>query len=288
MRAEPRARGMNAPVPPLLVPGWIIDSVIADNAHAVVVAARGTEPITSPSPPRFATIVIARPGHEHAADLELEALVDQRSIARADVVASVIVMWDGHGVAARVLRDGVRYPSETLSESDVLGETATWPHEPVVVAEDRPVDTVGEPAPRRRAYAKFALGAVLAVFTVWMLSTGDVQTFDAGSRTDGSSAVAWDPLTATVSVRSGEQVRTFRIGEPGDEALFGDWEGDGDRTPALYRPRTGELWFFTAWATDDEMVEPTRAVLAIVNGRAVVEHTDGVDVVVVRPDDAAP
>ncbi len=273
---------MSAPVPPLLVPGWIIDSVIAENAHTLVVAARGAEPITPPAPPRFATIVITRPGHEHAADLELAALVALRSIEPADLVGSVIVMWDGHGVAARVLRDGVRYAPETLDEPTVRVETEMAPQDPAFVTEGGPADA--EAAPRRRAYAMVALAAALAVFTAWMLATGDSQTLDAGSRSAERSGVVWDPLTATVSVRSGGQVRTFHMGEPGDEALFGDWEGHGDRTPALYRPTTGELWFFTEWATDDEMVEPSRAVLAIVNGRAVVERNHGVDVVVVRPE----
>lgn len=270
---------MSAPVPPLLVPGWIIDSVLAEHPHTVVVAARGAEPVSPPALPQFATIVITRRGHERAAERVLEALVARQSVTLADVVDSTIVMWDGHGVAACVLRDGVRY------EPDPLGEPEASAHDPALLTEDRPAEINAEPTARRRTYVVAAFAAAVAVLAAWVLNTGGPQAIDAATSIDPNGVVTWDPVTATVSVDIAGHVRTFRVGEPGDEALFGDWEGDGERTPALYRPTTGELWFFTEWATDDELVEPALAARAIVHGRAVVERNDGVDVVVVHPAD---
>ena len=103
---------MSPPVRADLVPGWIIDSVVAESTHAVVVSARGAEPVSPPQQPRFASIVIARVAHEQEAQCELDALVASNTVSLGDIIESKLVMWGGHGVAAHVLRAGVVYASE--------------------------------------------------------------------------------------------------------------------------------------------------------------------------------
>jgi len=40
----------------------------------------------------------------------------------------------------------------------------------------------------------------------------------------------------------------YRVGRPGDRRFVGDWDCDGEDSPALYRPRTGEAFVFDRWA----------------------------------------
>lgn len=51
----------------------------------------------------------------------------------------------------------------------------------------------------------------------------------------------WDGHHLVVTGAVG--TRSYRLGRPGDQALFGDWDGDGLATPALYRPDTGEVLY---------------------------------------------
>ena len=44
----------------------------------------------------------------------------------------------------------------------------------------------------------------------------------------------------------------YRAGVAGDRLLLGDWDCNGSDTPALYRPGTGEVFHFDAWAPADE------------------------------------
>ena len=41
--------------------------------------------------------------------------------------------------------------------------------------------------------------------------------------------------------------RHYRVGQVGDEVLIDDWDCDGDATPALLRPGTGEVFVFPRW-----------------------------------------
>ncbi len=56
----------------------------------------------------------------------------------------------------------------------------------------------------------------------------------------------------------------FRIGRPGDRVAVGDWDCDGQATPAIVRPATGEVFLFTSWAGEGN--EVTVAPAAIVSG----------------------
>ena len=46
----------------------------------------------------------------------------------------------------------------------------------------------------------------------------------------------------------------FEVGQPGDEIVLRDWDCDGQPTPALLRPRTGEVFVFTKWDRSADVV----------------------------------
>lgn len=53
----------------------------------------------------------------------------------------------------------------------------------------------------------------------------------------------------------------FRVGERGDQVAVRDWDCDGQPTPAVFRPSTGEVFVFREWNLDvDVMVEPIATV----------------------------
>ncbi|HLM62840.1 MAG TPA: hypothetical protein VK306_00955 [Acidimicrobiales bacterium] len=54
----------------------------------------------------------------------------------------------------------------------------------------------------------------------------------------------------------------WTLGQPGDLAAVGDWDCDGDSSPALLRPASGAVFVFPGWAPADRpvTVEPAGAV----------------------------
>ncbi len=61
--------------------------------------------------------------------------------------------------------------------------------------------------------------------------------------------VVWWPDRAEADRPDSSGARTrFTLGDPGDQLLLGDWNGDGRDTPALYDPQRGELVRFDGWA----------------------------------------
>lgn len=66
--------------------------------------------------------------------------------------------------------------------------------------------------------------------------------------------------------RAGER---FGVGEPGDEAVVGDWDCDGTATPGLVRPATGEVFLFDRWAEPGRPLTVTAA-LRVAGARALV------------------
>ena len=270
---------MSTPVHPDLVPGWLIDEVLDERAHTVVVAARGAEPVLPPAHPRFATIVIARPGHQDAAERELDDLVAREVISRADIAESTIVMWDGRGVVARVLHPFVSYDPASATDAPM---SPMAPVLEVIETIDDRLDALSPSSVRRGAYAAIALALVAVIVAVFVALPNGSAKLGVGPA-DRVGEVAWDPGTAVASVEQGDRVLTYRLGEPGDELLLGDWEGTGARHPALYRPSTGEIWLFMGWATADTPAEPRVAAQGPVHGRAVVVRRDGRDYVEVTP-----
>lgn len=48
--------------------------------------------------------------------------------------------------------------------------------------------------------------------------------------------------------------QAYEVGDPGDEVVVGDWDCDGTPTPAVLRPRSGEVFTFDTWGTGSEVV----------------------------------
>ena len=82
----------------------------------------------------------------------------------------------------------------------------------------------------------------------------------------------------------------FAVGEPGDELLVGDWDCDGRATPGLYRPATGAVFLFDAWAETgtDLTVEPVRVVPGGEHATAADLDGDGCTEVVVHDPSGEP
>ena len=73
--------------------------------------------------------------------------------------------------------------------------------------------------------------------------------------------------------------RHYQVGRPGDLLLLGDWNCDRIDTPALYRPTTGEVFRFDAWAGAGAQVEAVAAnrlaagaTPTVVTGTAACDH----------------
>ena len=85
--------------------------------------------------------------------------------------------------------------------------------------------------------------------------------------------------------------RTYEVGRTDDLVAVADWDCDGDATPALVRPRTGEVFVFAGWADPtDPLTVPASTVVDGATGiraagggpcpRLVVTRQDGKPVVV--------
>ena len=76
----------------------------------------------------------------------------------------------------------------------------------------------------------------------------------------------------------------FALGQPGDQLVLGDWDGDGRDTPALYSPRSGRISYFDQWAPGNETIDATVVSTdALLDGLAQRQRGDARDVVVVEP-----
>jgi hypothetical protein len=144
----------------------------------------------------------------------------------------------------------------------------------------RATAVVDEPRSARptRALVVAVLSAALLVGAFVRL-LGDEP---APSRTDlaapPSSTGATPTPTRTVGSVGGPDLhrdgRRYRVGQAGDELLVDDWDCDGDATPALLRPATGEVFVFPRWVAEGSLaVEP----VALVDGAQALlsEHDAG-------------
>jgi hypothetical protein len=133
----------------------------------------------------------------------------------------------------------------------------------------------GPSAPRRRVLlgAVALLGAALLALGVQGLRaepTPGAATEPppvAAARPDapppGSAAPATDPACGVATCTTVSDTgtvqhagRRFAVGAPGDEAVVGDWNCDGEATALVLRPATGEVYAFTAWAGPGHDVPP--------------------------------
>jgi hypothetical protein len=78
----------------------------------------------------------------------------------------------------------------------------------------------------------------------------------------------------------------YEVGAPGDVIAIGDWDCDGQSTPAVLRPATGEVFIFAAWATRGTDVEAAAAT-NVAGGIDLTEQTDdaGCPILVVSTSD---
>jgi hypothetical protein len=125
------------------------------------------------------------------------------------------------------------------------------------------------PAPRRprrrsRSAAAFLLTAAIGVGLTVVATTGageDTADPDSPSvasvhTTTGPNAQTDLSISTTTAPSSVAPVidhggRRYALGEPGDRAAVGDWRCDGAPTAILFRPATGEVFVFEAWADAD-------------------------------------
>lgn len=134
------------------------------------------------------------------------------------------------------------------------------------------------PGGARRAGAALGLAVVVAgvlgVLGVLALGITD-DDHGTGARADARST----PIPADTAAETAERpgavaanvVRhdgtTYRLGRPGDRPVLGDWDCDGEVTPVLLRPSTGDVISFDRWARSRESLA----------GRPVQRVDDAVD-----------
>lgn len=66
----------------------------------------------------------------------------------------------------------------------------------------------------------------------------------------------------------------YEVGIPGDIVTLGDWNCDGEATPAVLRPSTGEVFVFDGWASADADVE-VRALETVPGAVALADDVGG-------------
>jgi len=70
--------------------------------------------------------------------------------------------------------------------------------------------------------------------------------------------VVWSSGVVTVSMPSRTEPVRFALGRAGDQLLLGDWDCRGRARPALYRPVTGEVFYYEGWAEPGLGLAPSR------------------------------
>lgn len=145
-------------------------------------------------------------------------------------------------------------------------------------------------ATRTRRHAR-RTGLAAAVMLILTLGIGGAAACrrDGGETVSAISAadpvdVVWDGAHAEAIVASASGTTRYQLGQPGDHLVVGDWDGDGNATPAVFRPSTGELFLFNAWATPDRP-PPTATAhqTGVRGGRPMVRRNSNHDVVEIRP-----
>lgn len=234
---------------PSTVPGWWLDHPVGFAAGCPMFAARVAEVVQGDATARHATVLLAR--DDAAARRALGALGRLEGPAN-ETPEVVLVRVQGSAALALVLPPWI-------------GETARPPAPPAPPPSPAP----GSPAPpasgtevapgRRAPVWATACAVALCVLVVAAvggrrtLGRGDAATSDPPAG-EVAETVEWDADRAIATVTVAGRARRYAIGSPGDQLLAGDWDGDGARTPALYRTATGEVWEFERWANDDEAV----------------------------------
>jgi hypothetical protein len=68
---------------------------------------------------------------------------------------------------------------------------------------------------------------------------------------DGCAEILrWSTANGRLTAEVGEEVFLWDLGRPGDRFLVKDWNCDGQATPGLHRPSTGQNYAFDRWPTE--------------------------------------
>ena len=150
--------------------------------------------------------------------------------------------------------------------------TRRWGPAPGHASLGQPTDRTSGRRPRRYA-AVAVLGLVPLALGVWMLIGGLTPAVPGPSAVTGPAAAAAPAAVAPAACEEGGSeppdgvladldgdgcsevlwldegvlhapAGRFRVGEPGDVLLAGDWDGDGAWGVGLYRPATGHVFLF--------------------------------------------
>jgi hypothetical protein len=278
------------------VPGWIIDHVIRRDERSVVVAARridraSDEPDRRPAPVVYATSVIAGRDHDEALSHEIS-----RCHGEVDDAGPEVIPLGERGTAFVLTPDAYhRVTGRRHTVHDVVPQGATPPLEsPLPLHLPRPLPRRLEPPLPRRVRTRGArprvrrlwlcgcAGAALAAVTFAVLSTAHS---DRTNDVTSTPRLTWDARTAIATVDDGTSDRRYRLGEVGDQVELGDLDGDGQATPVLYRPSTGELWAFDAWAVAEGAASARLLRVDTIDGTLHIEHVGGRDLTVVHRRD---
>jgi hypothetical protein len=119
----------------------------------------------------------------------------------------------------------------------------------------------------------------------------DGVTFLADVAGDGCRVqVVWSWGVVTVSLAPRAEPVRFALGQRRDQLLLGDWDCRGRARPALYRPATGQVFYYDGWAEAGHDLTPSREELtAITEGvpRVIRDGDHGCDRVAVAPSAGA-
>lgn len=211
---------------------------------------------------------------------------------------TLLVLADQASAEAPSRRPSARRFAAALSEAfpgaaaEVRGDLEPPPSERVDLSE-RP--------PARRA------ALLLAVSGVLTLAVGAARVGQPGAdRPVASPTTASRPSPPTPCVRppdsddragcapvdvEGTTVQVgelrYQVGEPGDRLVLGDWDCDGNATPALLRPATGEVFVFPEWTTHDDLVVPPTGRVQDAVALLVEAGADGCAIAVARRADGS-
>jgi hypothetical protein len=94
------------------------------------------------------------------------------------------------------------------------------------------------------------------------------------------------PTRRTSRTASWSSVLAASRRAPGDRVSLGDWNCDGEVTPAVLRPTTGAVFVFDKWATgtSDVSVSPTATIAGAVDVQARDDLQGCSTLVIIRND----
>ncbi len=183
-------------------------------------------------------------------------------------------------LATAVVPKGVAPAAPVTAPSERMGSTA----DPL----DRLRTSATSPAGSRSLRAVLCAGVGVILMAMALVRTGisDGPSGPTAPPPPTSASAPAEDLVATNDVPAPStevQVtgrvltvggRHFEVGEPGDLVVVGDWDCNGEATPALLRPASSEVFVFPRWGRGEAVeVGPVRRV----EGARSLEATDTAD-----------